>query len=102
MGRKISTDEHRQNQDKKPYSPPSLLPTFHGTRVVPILFKTPSGKVYSDWITKKKMKEIVWEMFQAKALNSLTPRGRLECVLEILLNMAVLLPGRTEFYIFWE
>jgi hypothetical protein len=72
-----------------------------------ILFKTTSKRVYSDWVTKIKMKEIVWEMFQAKALNGLTARGRLECVLhellpslkEILLNMAVKLPGRSEFYI---
>jgi Fe-S-cluster containining protein len=65
-----------------------------------ILFKTKSGKIYSDWVTKTILKEIVWEMFQEKALNGLTPRGRLECVLhelfpslkEILLNMAVQLP----------
>jgi len=76
-------------------------------RKFPLLFETPSGGVYSDWVTKTKMKEFVWEIFQAEALNSLTPRGRLECVLrdllpplkEILLNMAVQLPGRTEFYI---
>jgi len=72
-----------------------------------ILFKTTSTRVYSDWVTKTKMKKIVWKMFQAKALKGLTPRGRLECVLhdllpplkEILVNMAVQLPGRRGSYI---
>lgn len=76
-----------------------------------ILFRTRSGAVYSDWITKTKLKEIVWEMFQAEAISSLTPRGRLECVMhellpslkKILLNMALQLPGSRQFYIGqWE
>jgi Fe-S-cluster containining protein len=72
-----------------------------------MLFTTESGDVYSDWQTKNKMKEIVWEMFQAKALNSLTPRGRLECVLyellppfeEILMSKARQLPSEKMAFI---
>jgi len=74
---------------------------------LPILFKTRSERVYSDWVTKTKVKEIVWEMFQAKALSALTPRGRLECLLHellpsfeaILKNKAGQLQGEKHFYI---
>jgi Fe-S-cluster containining protein len=76
-------------------------------KYLPILFKTTSGGVYCDWITKTKMKKIVWEMFQAKALNFLTPRGRLECVLHellpsfeaILKNKVEELPGEKKYYL---
>jgi len=72
-----------------------------------ILFKTSSGGVYSDWVTKTKMKEIVWEMFQVEALSALTPRGRLECLMHelfpsfeaILKNIVRQLPGKEKVYI---
>jgi len=71
------------------------------------LFKTASGLVYSTWPTKIQMKDIVWETFHAEALGTLTPRGRLECILhellpsleEILLNKAMHLPEKKGFYI---
>ena len=76
-------------------------------RKFPLLFETPSGGVYSDWVTKTKMKEFVWEMFHAEALRSLTPRGRLECLLHellpsfeaILKNKAGESPGEKKYYI---
>ena len=71
------------------------------------LFEIDRGMVYSDWQTKNRMKDIVWEMFHAESLERLTPRGRLECIVQDLLpaleqmimRKAVQLPGENKFLV---
>jgi len=49
-------------------------------RPVTTLFSSPSGFVFSNWPTRERLWEILWEIYHDEALEELSPRARLECI----------------------